>query len=83
MSGVTANTYNVPAVNTGATSGTCSEWNGKYLQEIGLFLGTNFSTGQQPLLGGTLFSRAPYTPVKKDNSIEVTFTWEKLITSSS
>lgn len=83
VSGVTTNTYNVPAVNIGATSGTCTEWSGKSLQEIGLFVGTNFSLGAQPLLGGTLFARATFTPIVKDSTIELTVTWEMVVTSSS
>jgi len=83
VSGVTANTYNVPAVNAGGTSGTCSESTGKSLQEIGLFTGANFSVGQQPLGGGVLFARAVFTPVTKDAQTELTFTLEYLITSAS
>ena len=60
---------------------TTSDANGSTIREVGLFAYTSYS-GSSPLGGGQLFARAVVAPIVKDNTIQVTFTWEFPITSS-
>ena len=50
------------------------------LREAGLFVGAGFN-GAALAVGGTLFARTTFTPIAKDNTITITFTWDITITS--
>ena len=45
------------------------------LQEAGLFAGSGFN-GVTPTIGGSLFARTTFSPIAKDNTITIVFTWE-------
>jgi hypothetical protein len=55
--------------------------NGSTLREVGLFARSTYTKESIPLGGGTLFNRAVYAPITKDNTIQVTYTIDINITS--
>lgn len=61
---------------------TTGEANGQTIQEIGIFVYANYTVSGSPLGGGQLFARALVTPIVKDSSTQVTFTWEFPISST-
>ena len=55
--------------------------NGFTLTEAGLFAGTSYSTAGVPQLGGLCFARATFSSVVKDNTTQLTLTWDFPLTS--
>jgi len=61
---------------------TTSDANGQTIREVGAFVHAVYTAAGSPLGGGRLFARALVTPIVKDNTVTVTFTWEFPISST-